>query len=107
MPDSWWSNTKERIFSIGFERHALVSSYCEMSAELVCDNCGVTFREIGDYSKELKEDADIQEALGIDVYTFLCPNCRPECASGPVAAYFMSIEDAERVGAYRRGELGK
>lgn len=78
-------------------------SACGKRSELVCDSCGVSFLGDGDYSEELERDAEIQEALGIDLYGFFCPDCRPEHTSG-ISAYGMSEEDLERLEAYDRGE---
>lgn len=79
-------------------------SACGKRSELICDSCGVSFLGDADYSEQLKENAKIQEELGIDLYIFRCPDCRHEHAGSAISALGMSPEDYERLEAYRRGE---
>lgn len=79
-------------------------SACGKRSELICDSCGVSFLGDADYSEQLKEDAELQEALGIDLYSFYCPDCRNEYAATALAVSFLTEEEYERLTAYRAGE---
>lgn len=70
---------------------------------LICDGCGKTFVGDADYSKELARDEEIMSALGIDLYSFYCPDCRNEYAASAIAYHFVSEDDLARLEAYDAG----
>lgn len=74
------------------------------STELICDGCGVGFVESGDYSDYLKEDAEIQAALNIDLYAFFCPDCREGRSMDPVFARILSSEESEVLAVYKENK---
>lgn len=78
-------------------------SACGKTTELICDDCGVTFVANGDYSEELKEDAELQEAFGVDLYSFYCPDCRPDYMDSPISTHMLNV-DLETIVAYRNGK---